>query len=744
MNGKRVQRVKRIATHPLFTPLLLSTAVAAAQEQPVQPPPAPAKAVSPEPKADANEATSQLDAVVVTSQKRSQLLQDVPITVNVMGAKLIEDARIMQVVDVATRTPGLNFDSFPATQPRPAVRGIGSSDRGAAGDPSTAVFIDEVYYGRPAAVAFDAFDVERIEVLKGPQGTLWGKNVVGGAIHVVNEKPLLHETYGRLAVTAGNFGRIDGAGFVNVDLGEETALRFSLSSRHRDGFARNTYLGKSVDDEDTNSARLQLLKQNDRLSVLASADYTRDRGTGSARHTVGVDPTSSTRSLWANAIDTNPDTVRNDTEGHQNRTSKGLRLNVDYRFDAFTLTSISSYRWLDYDALEDADGGNPTTNRLNAKGLQLEATRFWSQELRIAAPDKSAVNWVAGAYLYGSDTDRTDGLIVDRPPSPSGSFASLDQFDQHAVTRSAALFADATVPISPGLNVFGGIRYSHDKKDYDLSTANSTAFLRSTGPYTVAASKSWSKLTYRAGVDFKASKDTLLYASIASGFKSGGFQDTPSTAASAATPFGPEKATNYETGIKTSLWNGKLFLNSSVFLTDYSDLQVRSTRGDITITNNAGSARIKGVEVSIEARPVKSFTVLATYALTDARFVELVDRGNDYSGNYLTRNPRQKVTLSPSYRFSPKEGYQVTTAVDYSYESKVYDDISNDPNTIRPPKQLVDARIVIDTPYDWSVALWGKNLTNEIYRTHQFYLLGGQFATYGPLRTYGATVTWKF
>ena len=736
---------RRIRRQPLLAPLLLTSLVAVAQEQPA----APVAAASPKAAADEERQAkggevSQLEAVVVTSQKRSQLLQDVPITVNVMGAKLIEDARIMQIVDVANRTPGLNFDSFPATQPRPAVRGIGSSDRGAAGDPSTAVFIDEVYYGRPAAVAFDAFDVERIEVLKGPQGTLWGKNVVGGAIHVVNEKPLLHETYGRVALTAGNHGRLDGAGFFNVELGEETALRLSLSSRHRDGFAYNTYLNTRVDDEDTTSARLQLLTQRDRLTLLFSGDLTRDRGTGSARRTVGIDPTSSTRSLWANAIDPNPETTRNDIEGHQDRDSKGLRVNVDYRADDFTFSSISSYRWLDYDALEDADGGNPTTNRLNARGLQVESTRFWSQELRIAAPEKSAVNWVAGAYFYGSHTRRTDGLIVDRPPAPSGSFNALDQFDQHAVTRSMALFGDVTVPVSPSVNLFGGVRVSRDQKDYDVTTANSTAFLRSAGAYTVAASKSWSKPTFRAGVDFKASKELLLYGSVANGFKSGGFQDTPTTAASAATPFGPEKATNYEVGAKASLLGGRLFVNASAYWTDYTDLQVRSTVNNTSITENAGSARIKGVEVSVEARPTRAFSVMATYALTQARFIELIDRGVDYSGNYLTRNPRQKVTLSPSYRFSPAPGYQLTTAVDYAYESRIYDDISNDPNTIRPAKQLVDARLVIDTPCNWSVTLWGKNLGNEVYRTHQFYLLGGQFATYGAPRTYGVTGVWKF
>ncbi len=736
----------RTAMQIRLTPVLLAALGAAAQVPPGPPPSSkerPAqRSVAPD---DDSPPAESLGSIVVTAQKRSQLLQDVPLTVNVIGAKEIEEAHINQIVDVVNRIPGIAFDSFPATQPRPAVRGIGSSDRGAAGDPSTAVFIDEVYYGRPAAIAFDAFDVERIEVLKGPQGTLWGKNVVGGLIHVVNRRPELDDIDASAALTLGNYRRIEGAGFLNVPVGDGAAVRLSASSRRREGFAANTYLGGRQDDDNTQSGRLQLLlAPGERWSVLIGGDYTRDRLTGSARHTIGVDPSTSLRTLWTNAVDPDPDAVRSDERGHQNRDSKGVRAGVDLKLDPFVVTSISSYRWLDYNMLEDGDGGNPTTNRINFKGGQIEDTRFWSQELRLSAPDKSAIKWVVGGYLYRGDTRRTDLLIVDRPPAPSGSFRSLDQYDQHAVTDSAAVFGDVTVPVARAVNVFGGVRYSRDKKDYDLSTAASTDFLRSAGPYSVSASDSWGKATYRAGVDFKPSDAVLVYGVISTGYKSGGFQDTPSTAASAVIPFAPESATNYEIGVKTTLLDRKLIFNPSIFWTHYENLQVRSTVGTDTFTTNAGSARIKGFELTAEVRPVEGLSIAATYAYTDARFRRLIDRGVDYSGNWLTRNPKQKLAVTPSYRFALASGASITTAVDYQYESKIYDGISNDPNEVRPATSLVDARIVLDTHKQWQFSVWGKNLTNEIYRTHVFYLFGGQFAVYGPLRTYGATATWRF
>ncbi len=198
------------------------------------------------------------------------------------GQEEIQDARIQEVNDVVTRTVGLSFDAFPASQPRLAVRGIGSSDRGAAGDPSSAVFIDDVYLGRPAAIAFDAFDIERIEVLKGPQGTLFGRNVVGGAINVITRKPDIDGFDASVEATYGNYNRLDGAGFVNLPFAGNTgAIRVSGAYRSHDGYVRNAFLNQDVDDQETLSGRFQFYAQpTDRFNVLLSLDGTRDRSSG--------------------------------------------------------------------------------------------------------------------------------------------------------------------------------------------------------------------------------------------------------------------------------------------------------------------------------------------------------------------------------------------------------------------------------------------------------------------------------
>ena len=690
--------------------------------------------------------TATVDDIVVTAQRRSQNLQDVPITMNVMGAEEVEQARIAQVSDVANRTVGLNFDAFPASQPRPAIRGIGSSDRGAAGDPSTAVFIDDVYMGRPAAVAFDAFDVARIEVLKGPQGTLWGKNVVGGAIHVVSQRPSLSGFDASVAATYGNYDRIDLAGFANLPLSQTLALRLSASSRTHEGYVRNTYLNNRVEDQDTKSLRGQLLfEPTETLSIVLGVDGTRDRATSQARHTIGVDPASSTAAVWRSTIDRDRDTTRMDTNGYDERDTYGVRLGIDWTFPHFVLSSISSYRWLDYQMFGDGDGGNPTINALNIRGDQIEQTRFGSQELRLSALPGSRLAWVLGGYFYHADTDRSDIFRLDSPPQPRGTFGAIDRYDQSNITDSVAAFADATYAVNDRLTVFGGVRYSKDDKDYDVSNAASTALLRARERFTVSASDSWGQNTYRVGGDYKLAEHMMAYGVISTGFKSGGFQDTASTGVSARTPFEPETATNYEVGLKAEFFNRTLLFNPSLFWTDYTDLQVRRTIGFDTITTNAGSARIKGFELTSRWEPVEGLSLGLAYAYNDARFEDLIDGGNDYSGNRLTRNPKHKASFSPAYERTLGSGAVVSGAVDVAYESFIFDDIDNNALNVRPAKTLIDARLGFTSPDGhWEASIWGKNLGDEVYITHQYILTGGQFAYYGEPRTFGATLRWRY
>jgi len=297
------------------------------------------------------------EEIVVTAQRRDQNLQDVPVTVTSFDAQTIQDARIQEIPDIVTRTPGLNFDAFPSGQPRLTIRGIGSSDRGAAGDPSAGVFLDEIYLGRPSMIAVDAFDLERIEVVKGPQGTLYGRNVVGGAINVISAAPDLDDFLASLEGTLGDYDRREAAGFVNIPLTEGiAALRASGTIRTHEGYADNQTTGGELDDQDTRSARVQfLLEPTSTLHFSIGVDTTTDRANGPAKYTVALDDTDPLSGFWT--VDGDRDSAASEYDGHQDRDTWGVRAQAIWDLPNLTLNYLVGHREANYDVVTDFDGG---------------------------------------------------------------------------------------------------------------------------------------------------------------------------------------------------------------------------------------------------------------------------------------------------------------------------------------------------------------------------------------------------
>ncbi|HEY0686577.1 MAG TPA: TonB-dependent receptor [Steroidobacter sp.] len=686
--------------------------------------------------------SSELEEVLVTAQRRGERLQDVPITVTVLDADQIQQARVQQIGDVANRTPGLSFDAYPASQPRVFIRGIGSPDRGAAGDPSAAVFLDEIYLGRPAAVAFDAFDVERIEVLKGPQGTLYGRNVVGGAINVLSRRPNLAAFDAGAEITVGNYQKIDGAAFVNTPFADgKAALRASGSWRTHDGYVRNTFTGNRVDDQDTSSARLQLAAEpSDSVRLSFTLDGTRDRATGPAQHVFDLDEGADEAAFWT--VDRDRDRTAGATEGYQNRDTWGARVQADWDVSFATLTYLGSYRTLDYENSYDFDGGNATTNLIDIGGGEQEQSDFYSNEVRISSLPGGDVSWVAGLYNFGSDTDRLDNLALN----VAGDL--LDEiYTQRATLDSYAVFGDVTWALTDRFSVTGGVRYSRDEKEYRVSNTAGDAIVRAQERFDVTVARNYDATTYRVGASFTPAEDHLLYVMVSRGFKSGGFQDTPASAADAADDFEPEYATQYELGQKSTFADGALIWNNTLFLLDYTDLQTRRVLDNLSIvTDNAGEATIQGFETYLTWRAFAGARLTVSYAYTDATFDEFVPApGVDYAGNRISRTPEHKVVVSPAYEWQLPRGATLSFAADYSYESRIFDDNSNEGPEVRDPTHFVDARVIYtSTDEKWAVSLWGKNLTDELTRTFQATFLGANFGAYNPPRTYGATFSWNY
>jgi iron complex outermembrane recepter protein len=676
-----------------------------------------------------------VEEIVVTAQRRSERLQDVPVTVTAFGATQIEESHIVGVQDIITRTPGLSFDAFPASEPRLFIRGIGSSDRGSAGDPSAAVFLDEVYLGRPSAIAFDVFDIERIEVLKGPQGTLYGRNVVGGAINVITKAPELSGFAGALEGTLGNYDRREVAGIVNLPFADGlAAFRLSGSVRKHDGYTKSLVTGGDLEAGDTRSARAQLLVEpNDTLRLHLTADVTTDRGSGPANHVIfttrpdryplSLDPKKSLATI----------------DGRQDRDTHGLRAEVSWSLPFGTLSYLGSHREVDYESYYDFDGSNGTRG---IEGGDIEHSKLTSQELRLLSPQESRASWVLGVYTYRAETNRT---VVNN----TFNFAGRERVVQDAKLESYAVYGDITYPVTERLNLIAGVRYTKDDKDYHIVNLGPQGF-QTVFPLNARASASFDAVTWRLGADYRIAPDHMVYGMISRGFKSGGFQDAPSSFEAAVTPFNPEYATQYELGLKQQFFDRALTWNNSIYLIDYTDLQTGQTVGLSKLTNNAGAATVKGYETSFFWRIGAGFDLGINYAYTDAKFddFQTVDDNNNpvnLAGKRLSRTPRNKLTVSPSYTLDLANGGELRATAEYRYESLIYDDNSNQPPEIREPSEFVDANAGYTSPDgSWTFSVWGKNLTDERSRTFQVFFNATHFVAYNPPRTYGATLRWNF
>jgi len=604
------------------------------------------------------------------------------------------------------------------------------------------VFLDEIYLGRPAAVAFDAFDVERIEVLKGPQGTLYGRNVVGGAINVLSRRADPSAFDAGAEVSVGNYQRLDGAAFVNSPLADgKAAVRASGSWRTHDGYVRNTFTGNRVEDQDTSSARLQLVGEpGDNVRLSLTLDGTRDRATGPAQHVFDLDEGSDTAVFWT--VDRDRNQTAGATDGYQDRDTWGTRVQLDWDVSFATLTYLGSYRDLDYHTYYDFDGGNAATNLIDIAGGNDEQSDFYSNELRMSSLPGARVSWVAGLYNFGSDTERLDTLAL----TIAGD-ALTEIYTQRATLDSYAVFGDVSWPLTDRFSVTAGARYSRDEKEYRVSNTAGAAIVRAEERFDVTVARSYDAVTYRLGGSFNLAQEHLLYLMVSRGFKSGGFQDTPASAADAADDFEPEYATQYELGQKSTFADGALIWNNTLFLLDYTDLQTRRVLDNLAIaTDNAGEATIQGFETYLSWRAFAGARLTVSYAYTDATFdVFSPEPGVDYAGNRISRTPEHKVVVSPSYEWLLPHGAALNVAADYSHESRIFDDNSNAGPEVREPTNFVDARVRYSSADDkWAVSFWGKNLTDELTRTFQATFLGANFGAYNPPRTYGATFFWNY
>ncbi len=712
--------------------------------------------------------SSALEEVIVTAERRAQSLQDVPISITSFSEELINEGGIISMEDVALRTPNFKMTAFNITEPQLFLRGIGNTNDSSGSDPAVAVFVDDVYLGRPSGASTDLYDLERIEVLRGPQGTLYGRNAAGGAINIFTKKPQ-QEFEAKIGLSAGNYSLGNLRAYINGPISENLAGKLTMNIRKRDGYAENINTGQELEDEDTKSVRGQLLfTPTDNVDVLLGFDYADIDTSGNNRYITNLEisdypgvvaplyPTYYERGVAANnLLGNDPRKSNHDDIQYSNKEILGFLGRVDVDLSWATFTSITAYResessW--WQAL------NPQLSaRLGGQGLQevddgadQEAEQF-SQEFRLSG-ESDRLKWVAGLYYFSEEVQRFERFHTWWDPTSHLAILGdgVADFYQDSENDSFAVFGQATWNVTDSLALTLGARYTDDEKSIDNDTAapvpNSSPVFASgvplfSPPYSVSAEDSWSETTIRATVDYHFTDDHMIYATYSEGFKSGAFNGTQRYPELAAVPIEPELATNYEVGFKTQWLDDRLRINANYFDLDYENLQVWVLTNSVLEASNAQAAS-DGVEAEVAVVFGENLTITGAFATLDAKFTEGSNSGND-----LPRAPETSWSLMADLGFPMANGASLDFLATVSYTDEFHFEVDNDPRGLQEDVTIWDASATYTSSGgNWDASVWGKNLSDELYSTHHIdgsYI--GATRIFAPPRTYGVSVNyyWK-
>jgi iron complex outermembrane receptor protein len=696
--------------------------------------------------ADAVAPSDALDEIVVTARKREENLRDVPLSVVTFSASELAARNADDLSSLGNSIPNVTIGTTSESKDQNIViRGISTVTRSIGQETGVAVYLDGVYTGRVETYNQELADIDQVEVLRGPQGTIFGKNTTEGAINLTTIKPG-DTTTGSATLDFGNFGLVQGSGFVSGPIKEGLLFgKIALYGATDNGYAVNVFNGAKVGDRNDGGGRFQLrATPSEALDITLSGDFTSHHN-----HPYTFEVTNGTYGNIPGPFTL--DEAYPDTERTANG---GFALNVeDQLAGGYTLTSISSWRESDW-----TDHSDETWNgQYLAYSDYTEHSDYASQELRIASPAKAQLEYVAGVYYsYQYSTTHTPVSIGDGLAAILGIPDGLESFDlrSNVKTDGYAAFANASYHLNSSWTFTAGGRYTWEKKhlDYQQFDPDSLGFVPDIGP--LSRDYSQGAFTPTASIVYGVTDHVNLYATFASGYKSGGFNvDTLSTANHIE--FGPEHVNNYELGVKGEFLNGRLQADLDVFHMDYDDLQV--TQYDpASFSNyigNAASAKINGLEFDAVARITSAWTVSGNIGLLDTKFDTFIDEyGNSLAGERLTFAPKFSGALATQYSVPVTTGVAAYVNGEYTYRSAVYsqyNDVKTTPSDILGAYGLLNGSI--GASFDqakWKVELYARNLTNKLYeinKTTQLPLLSflPQYdyeettTTYGMPRTYG-------
>lgn len=728
-----------------------------------------------------------IDSIVVTARKREENLQDTPIAITAFTADDLAKRNVITLDGIGDYTPNLVFDKGTggtggSTSTQIYIRGIGQADFLFTTEPGVGIYVDGVYLPRSIGSIMDLVNFERVEVLKGPQGTLFGKNSVGGAINIVSKRPG-NEVEGSVEAIYGSFDRIDVRGHVSGPLIEDTlAASIAVSSQNRDGYVKRVLAGDELGGISSKGARGQLLwTPGDKFDLLLTGDYTRHRDDAIANTLIDVDQTGSLIGLWNGFVAPGLGVVYDDsyiTDDPFETNSTGPNFsNLDlwgisgvatWRNGDLTLKSVTSYR--DQDAFFGHDSDHSPLRYFEQ--TVTDNQQQFSQEFQVNGSHLDGrFDWVLGALYFheeGLSTYRiifTPGLFGALEMLPTGIIPGLGGVGNPihpgldfngAVSAgidndSYAAFMHTSLKVTDKLSISGGIRYTDDSKGYDSLLER---FEADVVTHDLTVEESWDAWTPKFGLDYQWSDNVMTYVSAARGFKSGGFNGRPTNAFVAMQPFDPEFVWTYEAGFKSSTADRRLVLNGAMFFSDYSNMQLLAISMDnfggiVALVENAGAAEIKGFELEMNAIPVRNLRVDAGIGFIDAKYTQLDANVTSITlDSELVKTPKWTLNFGGEYTVPLGASFGATLRADYSYRTRTEHVADNNPLLTQDAYGLLNLRLSF-APNDgpWELAVFGTNMTDELYITNglsQFDTLGSTDATYGRPREWGVMAKWAF
>ena len=730
---------------------------------------------------------SQNGDIIVTAQRRSERLQDVPIAITALGTADLDRLHVTNASRLEFATPGFTWGSQ-GSDSFPAIRGVRTSLVSAQNDPVIGFYLDGIYQSRTQQQSIPLFDLARVEVQRGPQGTLYGRNTFGGNISVVTQDAT--SVFGAgINGDFGNFASKHVDGFINIPITENFQIRVAGVYQAHDGYVRSTYPGVRLDDDDENAQRVNLKwKPTSNLDISIHAGHWQrdDAGAGSYGYKVAgtlIDPATGNQSINGQPFAVNPSAPN----GAPNVAGKDVGVPVtpgaytnDWDYQPFEhirenyvsgqiaydmgfamLRSITGYT--DFKAIRSADNDQSSvvfTGLGYGSGVQEphDHAKTFSQEVQLASDTTTPFQWIVGAYYLHDDIHE----IYEQKITAPGNDVDGYKETTHLRTNAIAGYGQAYYYLVPDkLRLIGGVRYSHEKKAFDFAdyADGVPGTYDFTTPYSVTSgAPKFSSWTWKGGVEYTPSRNTMLYFTASTGFESGGVNDTGGDT-SIPSSYAPQKVHAYELGAKNRFLDGKVQTEVSLFWNEFSNLQINVYTPLVSYFGSAGKARSRGAEFTVRTSPIPNLHADATLAYLDAKYTRYISGDNfygasggedtpsvDLAGKRIPQSPKIKTTLQVYYDIDLNGHGTLAPFVDWLHSGSYYTTDYNTPLDYQKSYNKVDVSLRWTAPSGkYYIEGYGDNVTNvPVLYSAVVGRLERVQVSYGPPATYGARFGLKF